>query len=105
MQSDSANLQMFVDLNREGNSAFFGNMTTRLFNEQGDTVAVDESFIQIYFDMLKKIDFPLADLTDGKYRVEIEVSFNEKGDIPESRLIPDKYTYKKELEFNYPIQK
>ncbi len=105
MQSDSANLQMFVDLNREGNSAYFGNMITRLFNEQGDTVAVNESFIQVYFDMKKRIDFPLENLTEGKYRIEIEILFNEKGDIPESRLVPDNFTYKKELEFNYPIQK
>lgn len=105
IQSDSANLQMFVDLNREGNSAYFGNMNTRLFNENGDTVAVDESFIQVYFDMKKRIDFPLDNLAAGKYRAEIEILFNEKGDIPESRLVPDKFTYKKEIEFNFPLQK
>ncbi len=105
IQSDSANLQMFVDIKREGNSAFFGDMTTRIFNEYGDTVAVDENFIQVYYDMKKRIDFPLENLTEGKYRVELEILFNEKEDIPKSRMVPDKFTYKKELEFNYPLQK
>ncbi len=105
VESDSANLQFFVDINREGNSAYFGNMITRLFNENGDTVGVDKSFIQVYYDMKKRIDFPIDSLAEGKYRVELEILFNEKEDIPESRLVPDKFTYKKEIEFNYPIQK
>ncbi len=105
MQTDSANLQLFVDIKREGNSAYFGDMITRVFNEYGDTVAVDESFIQIYYDMKKRVDFPLDSLAAGKYRVELEILFNEKEDIPQSRLVPDKYSYKKELEFIYPIQK
>lgn len=105
VQSDSVNLQMFVNIKREGNSAYFGDMTTRLFNEDGDTVAVDENFIQVYYDMKKRIDFPLENLTEGKYRIELEILFNEKEDIPKSRMVPDKFIYKKELEFNYPIQK
>jgi len=105
VKSDSANLQMFIDINREGNSAYFGDMIARIFNEYGDTVAVDESFIQVYYDMKKRIDFPLDSLAAGKYKVELEILFNEKEDIPKSRLVPDKYSYKKELEFIYPIQK
>ena len=105
LQSDSANLQVFVNLDREGNSAYFGDMITRLFNESGDTVSVENSFVQVYYDMRKRIDFPLSDLMPGKYRIEVEILFNEKEDIPESRLIPDEFTYRKEIEFNYPIQK
>ncbi|MCF6268387.1 MAG: hypothetical protein L3J41_01610 [Melioribacteraceae bacterium] len=105
LQSDSTNLQMYVDIKREGNSAYFGDMITRIFNEYGDTVAVDENFIQVYYDMKKRIDFPLENLEPGKYRVELEILFNEKEDIPKSRMVPDKFTYKKELEFNYPLQK
>jgi len=105
VQSDSVNLQMYVDIKREGNSAYFGYMNTRLFNEYGDTVAVEENFIQVYYDMKKRIDFPLENLTEGRYRIELEILFNEKEDIPKSKMVPDKFTYKKELEFNFPIQK
>jgi hypothetical protein len=103
VQNDSTNLQLFIDLNREGNSAYFGNMKTRLLNESGDTIAVEENFIQVYYDMKKRIDFPLEKMVDGKYKVEVEIKFNEKEDIPKSRLVPDEFVYKKEIEFNYPI--
>jgi len=105
VDADTSNLQIFVELNREGNSAFFGNMTTRLFNSYGDTVKVDEEFVQVYYDLYKRIDIPLTDLNEGRYRAEIEVRFNEKEDIPESRLVPMEYVYKKEVDFNLPLQK
>ena len=105
VENDSINLQMFIDLNREGNSAYFGDMKTRLLSENGDTIAVEENFVQVYYDMRKRIDFPLEKLVAGKYKVEVEIQFNEKEDIPQSRLVPDEFVYKKEIEFNYPIVK
>lgn len=104
VQSDSLNLQLFVGLNREGNSAFFGNMTTRLFNDIGDTVSVKEDFVQVYYDLNKRVDIPLEGLTEGNYKAEVEIKFNEKEDIPESRLVPKEYIYKKEINFTYPLQ-
>ncbi|MDA3861009.1 MAG: hypothetical protein PF445_07260 [Melioribacteraceae bacterium] len=104
VNSDSNNLQVFVGLNRDGNSAFFGNMTTRLFNSIGDTVQVKEDFVQVYFDINKRVDIPLEGLIEGSYTAEVEIKFNEKEDIPESRLIPMEYVYRKEINFNYPLQ-
>jgi hypothetical protein len=63
------------------------------------------SFIQLYYDMKKKVEIPIKDLSEGRYKIEAVVEFNEKNDIPKSRLIPDEYIYRKEIEFNYPIQK
>ena len=105
INSDSANLNVFIDLSREGNSAFFGNMSVSIFDENRDTVAVNKSFIQVYYDIKKRIDFPIEKLTPGKYYAEVEITFNEKEDIPKSRLVPDQFVYKKELDFYYPLQK
>ena len=105
INSDSVNLKIYVGLNREGNSAFFGNMVTRVFNSTGDTVKVKEDFVQVYFDINKRIDIPLEGLSKGDYRAEVEITFNEKEDIPESRLVPKGYVYKKEISFSYPLQK
>ncbi len=105
ISSDTANLKIYVGLNREGNSAFFGNMVTRVFNSYGDTVKVKEDFVQVYYDMNKRVDIPLEGISDGNYRAEVEITFNEKEDIPESRLVPQEYVYKKEISFSYPLQK
>jgi hypothetical protein len=105
IDSDSLNLHVWVDLEREGNSAFFGNMTIRFLNSYGDTVKTDEEFLQIYYDLNKRIDIPLKDFAPGNYTAEVEIRFNEKSDIPESRLVPEKYVYKKEINFNIPLQK
>ena len=105
VDSDSLNLKVFVGLNREGNSAFLGNMTTRIFNSFGDTVRVKEDFVQVYYNLNKRIDIPLEGLNEGSYKAEVEINFNEKEDIPESRLVPMEYNYRKEIEFTLPIKK
>ncbi len=105
INSDTTNLKIYVGLNREGNSAFFGNMVTRVFNSNGDTVKVKEDFVQVYYNINKRIDIPLEGISEGNYRAEVEITFNEKEDIPESRLVPREYVYKKEISFSYPLQK
>ncbi len=105
VDSDSLNLKVFVELNREGNSAFLGNMTTRLFNSNGDTVSVKEDFVQVYYNLNKRVDIPVEGLAEGNYRAEVDIRFNEKEYIPESRLVPMKYNYKREIDFTYPLQK
>ncbi len=105
INSDTTNLKIYVGLNREGNSAFFGNMVTRIFNSNGDTVKVKEDFIQVYYNLNKRIDISLEGISEGNYRAEVEITFNEKEDIPESRLVPNQYVYRKEISFSYPLQK
>jgi hypothetical protein len=105
VDSDSLNLKVYVGLNREGNSAFLGNMTTRILNSSGDTLKVKDDFVQVYYDLNKRVDIPFEGLGEGKYRAEVEINFNEKEDIPESKLVPMEYNYRKEIEFTLPIQK
>lgn len=105
VDTDSLNLNVLVGLNREGNSAFFGNMTTRILNSFGDTLNVKEDFVQVYYGFNKRVGIPLDSLAEGNYRAEVDIRFNEKEDIPESRLVPMEYNYRKEIEFTLPLQK
>ena len=53
----------------------------------------------MYYDLNKRVDIPLEGLTEGNYKAEVEIKFNEKEDIPESRLVPKEYIYKKEINY------
>jgi len=97
---DSTKLTVFAKLNKEGNSPFLGNLYARIISENSDTVSTREEFVQVYFDQIRKVEFPIEELSPGKYSAEFEVVFNEKEDIPKSRMMPDKTVYKEKVEFN-----
>lgn len=84
--SDSANINVFANLIRTGNSPFFGNVKVSLSNSQGEVVAEDEQSLANYFQFVKKFQFPKNKLVAGEYIVEIKVESNEKTEFTESTL-------------------
>jgi P pilus assembly chaperone PapD len=98
---DSSNLNILANLERTGNSPFFGTIKATIFNLQSEVITQDELDISNYFALVKKIQIPLELLTTGEYKVELEIISNEKKDFPESALEPI-LPIKKYLNFTIP---
>lgn len=99
---DSTNTnQLLVSLKREGNSPFFGYLNLKIFNSENKIIKEERDYLSIYYDMVKNYILPTDKFTTGNYRAEIDIEFNEKEDIPESKMgkIPN---VKKSFEFNIP---
>jgi len=85
---DSGYLTIYARLMRTGNSPFFGNLRVSARNSSSEIVAEEQQSLSIYFEMIKKIQFPLDKFPPGKYTVELEMVFNEKELFAESSLKP-----------------
>lgn len=79
-------LNVYIDINRTGNSPFLGSITTSLINENGEIVR--ESFIStsIYFDGVQKSEFDIADIPNGQYTIRVQFE-SSRADIPSSDII------------------
>lgn len=87
MIQDSTNTyQLLYPLERGGNTPFFGYLNLRVFNEAGEKIKDERDFLSIYYDMVRNYILPSENFKSGKYRAELEIEFNEKEDIPESKL-------------------
>ena len=51
-------------------------------------VKEEKDYLSIYFSLVRNYVLPTETFSSGKYRAELEVVFNEKEDIPESRMVP-----------------
>lgn len=84
--TDSVNANIYLELVRTGNSPFFGNITAIVTDQKGNIVAEEQQGSPIYFNMIKKFQFPLEKFSSGKYNVELKIVHNEKESFPESTL-------------------
>lgn len=87
-ETDSGYLNIYARLKRTGNSPFFGDLTVTISNLVSETIAEDMQSISIYFDMVKKFQFPLDKFSPDKYTVELQIISNEKELFSESSLEP-----------------
>lgn len=85
---DSVSIDVMVDLERLGNSPFFGNVTTTVYDSTGVKIDVHEEYLTLYHSLRKKYSFEADKFESGTYKAEVKVMFNEKVDIPESKLAP-----------------
>jgi P pilus assembly chaperone PapD len=99
---DSTNTyQLLYPLNRERNSPFFGYLNFRIFNEKGELLKEEKDYLSIYFDLVRNYVLQTESFPSGLYRAELEIEFNEKEDIPESKMIA-KSNVIKYFEFSIP---
>lgn len=99
---DSTNTyQLLFPLQREGNSPFFGNLSLRVFNAQNELVHDEKEYLSIYFDLVRNFILPKEKFIQGKYHAELEVKFNEKEDISESKM-EQKPNVIKKFDFSIP---
>ncbi|MCP5061018.1 MAG: hypothetical protein GY936_00950 [Ignavibacteriae bacterium] len=78
--------QILYSLKREGNSPFFGNFNLKIYNELGDLVKEESDYASIYVDFIRNYVLNKDDFKPGKYKAELEIVFNEKEDIPKSKM-------------------
>ncbi len=89
LYKDSTNTnQLLYSLNRKGNSPFFGNFNLKVYNYSGKVIKEESDYSSIYFDMVKNYVLPKKDFIPGKYKAVLEIVFNEKEDIPQSKMKP-----------------
>ena len=99
---DSTNTyQILYPLKREGNSPFFGYLNFKVFDEDEQIVLEERDYLSVYFYLFRNYVLPNRTFKNGKYRAELEIEFNEKEDIPESKLIPKSNVLNK-FEFTIP---
>ena len=85
-QDSTDTQQILYSLKREGNSPFFGNFILKVYNELGDLVKEESDYASIYVDFIRNYVLNKDDFKPGKYRAELEIVFNEKEDIPKSKM-------------------
>ena len=83
---DSGNINIFAKLVRTGNSPFFGDAVVTIRDSSSEIVGEEELSISNYFELVKKVQFPLDKFKSGEYKVELKIISNEKEVFPESSL-------------------
>jgi len=78
--------QILYSLKREGNSPFFGNFNLKVYDSLGELVKEESDYASIYVDFVRNYVLQKDDFKPGKYRAELEIVFNEKEDIPKSKM-------------------
>lgn len=102
LYKDSSNShQLLYPLERKGNSPFFGFANLKILSETNEIIMEDRAYLSIYFDLIRNYSLDKELFPKGKYTAELEIEFNEKADIPESRL-KDIPTIKEKFEFMIP---
>lgn len=91
--------QILYPINREGNSPFFGYLNLKIYDSENNLIMEEKDYLAIYFDMTRNYILSKEKFPKGNYRAELEIEFNEKEDIPESKM-PPKPSITKEYEFS-----
>lgn len=78
--------QLLYPLKREGNSPFFGYFNLKVYDEMNQIVLDERDYLSVYFELIRNYILPNELFKTGIYRAELEIEFNEKEDIPESKL-------------------
>lgn len=82
--SDSTQVHLLVDIEKGGNSPYWGTEDVEIYNASGKKIAEKKGMIAIYFSAKKGYEFDKSDFPAGKYRAEIELENNHPA-------IPEKY--------------
>jgi hypothetical protein len=87
-KTDSTHFNVFVDLERKGNSPFWCDVFIKVLDSNNNLIAENRNYGPIYFRLLKKFPVELSKMPKGNYKIEARIEFNEKEDIPDSNLEP-----------------
>jgi P pilus assembly chaperone PapD len=102
LHSDSTNTyQLLYSLKREGNSPYFGYLNLKIYNLDGELIKEESDYTSIYFDITRNYILPKDKFPAGRYKSEFEAVFNEKEDMPKSKMKPI-VNVKKTFEFIIP---
>lgn len=82
--SDSAKVHLLVDIDKGGNSPYWGTEKLKIYNAKDKLVAEKEGMLVLYFSAKKGYEFNKSDFPPGRYRAEYELANNHPA-------IPEKY--------------
>lgn len=80
-------LDIISSLKRLGNSPFFGDMKVTVFDKNNNLILSDTQHLKVYYDLFAKSSFNISELKKGEYKALIQLTHNEKEDIPQSNPI------------------
>jgi hypothetical protein len=83
---DSSSISLLANLNRTGNTPFYGDVKMKFYTSDSVLVDQNEEFVSLFYNSVKRFDIKTDSLTSGNYWAELIVEHNEKEDIPESKL-------------------
>ncbi len=75
-----------IELQRLGNAAFLGRLALDLVDERGAEVAHWDRVIAVYYDLFRRLDFPVQSLAPGRYVLHMNLSTTRQ-DIPETYVL------------------
>jgi P pilus assembly chaperone PapD len=83
---DTSSLDFYVTLKREGNSPYWGDLFITIEDSLGSIIKEQQEYLPVYFELVKKYSFNLNEIPSGNYTARMRFEFNEKEDIPKSRI-------------------
>jgi hypothetical protein len=87
-QDTTGTYQLLYKVRQEGNSPYLGNFNLKVTNQTGDTLLAETDFTSVYYSMIRNYILPEDKFPSGKYIAQLKIKFNEKEDIPESKITP-----------------
>jgi hypothetical protein len=85
--TDSANVNIFVNIEKTGNSPFLGTAELNIFDNDGNKVEAKKEMSPIYFSSKKAFKIEKSKFKNGKYKVELKMT-NEHKDVPDDFKVP-----------------
>ncbi|MBI1931630.1 MAG: hypothetical protein HYS24_03760 [Ignavibacteriales bacterium] len=80
--------QLLYKMNQLGNSPYFGNFKLEVKNSKGEILLDEQDYLSVYYNITRNYVLPKEKFTSGNYTAKYFIKFNEKEDIPDSKLIP-----------------
>ncbi|MEG8947912.1 hypothetical protein [Rosettibacter firmus] len=77
-------LDIVTSLKKLGNSPFFGDVKVSIYNSDNQLIKTDTQHTKVFYDLSVKQSFDLAEFKKGNYKAIIQVTHNEKEDVPNS---------------------
>ncbi len=84
-REDTSKIYLVYDLSKQGDFPFFGTAKFKITTESGKEVTTKEESFSLYKSSLKAFEFEKKDFPAGKYKVEIELT-NENKIFPKEYL-------------------
>jgi hypothetical protein len=86
VESDSVNVSLLWQINKSGNSPFWGSMKYQLFDNSDEFILDGTDLMAFYQNCVFKTYLPSKDLKKGTYKLVMDIS-NQRDDIPEDRWV------------------
>ncbi|MFZ1289214.1 MAG: hypothetical protein WAR79_03960 [Melioribacteraceae bacterium] len=80
--------QLLYKINQLGNSPYFGNFNLTVTNSKGEIILEEHDYLSVYYNIVRNYVLQKEKFPAGNYSAKLLIKFNEKEDIPESKLVP-----------------